>query len=107
MTADIAAGGIAGGLVTATQNAFRATQSVSTIFRPLENFFQQKGAKTTIQGNKRRLQSVIDGFSTELISDFQEQASRLSPVEYTTLNQSNASALKRSADTLFRNAQLE
>lgn len=107
LTADLFAGGISGGLTAAAQGARRATQQVPSVFRHLENFIQRKSAKTAIQGNKARLQQVIDGFSTQLINEFEEEAARVSPREYTVLNQSNASALKRNADTLFRNAELD
>jgi hypothetical protein len=105
---DLVTGAGSGILASAGKNAVRAAGQVRppTPFQRATSKLQNSVVKRAIQGEKGKLQNVIDNFSAQQTAQFEQNAAAISPNRYTQLTQSNSAGLQRQAENMFRNTQL-
>lgn len=108
--ADVVAGGL-GGLATSIargggRTAAQQSSRAPAIFQQPQGKLQRAVVKNAIQGERTALENIINDFSNSQVRGFEQQVSAISPNSYTQLVNSDASALKRNADQMFKQTQL-
>lgn len=96
------------GVVTsmARAGAKTAVNRTPAIFRDAGTNFEKKVVKAAIQAEDSSLNTVISNFSQKELQGFEESAAALSKDSYTSMTTSNASKLKKTADNMYKNTQL-
>lgn len=81
--------------------------NTSPIFKDNKSSLEKRVVKNTLQNEEKALQNVIDNFSQEQLRGFEQESTALSADRFSEMTESNASAIKRNADNMFRDGQLD
>src|SRR3990167_908245 len=104
---DVLTGGLTTLGVGVAKNLRRAgTASTSPIFRRGDELLSRASAKATIQGEKNALEGVIRTAANEQVRSFDNSISQIGRNKYTQITNTDAAAIQRTTDGLFRSGQL-
>lgn len=105
--ADLLAGLGTGIVSSAARSGARQANKIPAVFRAGDSVLERASIKNAMTGEKRALDSIIDGFTAKQIKKFEQEASQLSPKRFTELSDTPLSNIKKQADDMFRNSTLD